>query len=277
MKYGLSLINFSSFFQPSLLMEFAVEAEDAGWDGIFIWDHLTITFTETPVVDPWIALSAIATVTKKIRIGPMITPVARRRPWKLARETVSLDHLSKGRLILGVGLGVPECFSLFGEETNSKTRAEKMDEGLDIITGLWSGEAFSYNGKFFKVEKVRFLPKPIQQPRIPIIVGGSYLNKAPFKRAARFDGVVPINPDFPNPLTPNMLRNILKFIKKERGDLENYLVFISGDTSEDQEEGAKKVYPYIKAGANWWLEDISGLRGSIDKNLSRIRAGPPKI
>jgi alkanesulfonate monooxygenase SsuD/methylene tetrahydromethanopterin reductase-like flavin-dependent oxidoreductase (luciferase family) len=178
--------------------------------------------------------------------------------------------------MLGVGLGVPECFELFGEEADNRIRAEKLDEGLDILNGLWTGEPFSYEGKYFRVEEVKFLPKPVQQPRIPIIVGGGYFNKPPFKRAARFDGVVPINLDFTNPLTPKMLREILSFIEKIRGNLDNYVVMVSGETPDDPEKGARKVYPYLEAGANWWLEDISGLRGSIEENRQRIRAGPPR-
>jgi alkanesulfonate monooxygenase SsuD/methylene tetrahydromethanopterin reductase-like flavin-dependent oxidoreductase (luciferase family) len=218
----------------------------------------------------------MAAATSKIRIGPLITPLARRRPWKLARETVSLDHLSNGRLMLGVGIGVPECFSLFGEAAENSIRAEKLDEGLDILTGLWSGENFSYEGKHYKVTEVKFLPKPFQEPRIPIIVGGGYPNRVPFRRAARFDGVAPINLDFPNPLTPDMLRDVLSLIEVDRGSLENYVVMVYGETDADPERGSERINPYVEAGATWWLEEISGMRGNLEKNLQRIRAGPPK-
>lgn len=277
MKYGVNLINFSHFSNPALLAEIAVEAEDAGWDGIFIWDHLAITFADVPVVDPWVGLTAIAASTSKIRFGPMVTPLPRRRPWKLARETVSLDHLSKGRLTLGIGLGVPECFELFGEETDSRVRAEKLDEGLDILLGLWSGEEFSYNGRHYNLSEVKFLPQPVQKPRIPVILGGGYPNKAPFKRAAKFDGVFPINPDYPNPLTPEMLLRVLKIIRNARGGLSNYIVMVNGETADESEKEASKVKKYLDAGANWWLEDLSGLRGGIEENIKRVQAGPPAV
>lgn len=277
MAYGINLINFSQFSSPALLAEIAAEAEDAGWDGVFIWDHIAITFADVPVVDPWIGLTAMAANTSKIKLGPMVTPVARRRPWKLARETVSLDHLSKGRLILGVGLGVTECFQLFGENIEPKVRAEKLDEGLEILLGLWSGEAFNYEGKHYKLSEVRFLPKPVQKPRIPIIVGGGYPNTAPFKRAARFDGVFPINPDYPKPLTPEMLRKVLKIILNDRGNLTNYVVMVGGETLDESEKEANKVKPFLEAGANWWLESLSGLRGGIEENMKRVKAGPPAI
>jgi alkanesulfonate monooxygenase SsuD/methylene tetrahydromethanopterin reductase-like flavin-dependent oxidoreductase (luciferase family) len=277
MKYGINMINFSHFSNPVLLAEIAAEAEDAGWDGIFIWDHITLTFTDAPVIDPWIALTAMAANTSKIKLGPMVTPVPRRRPWKLARETVSLDHVSNGRLMLGVGLGVNECFHLFGENINLKVRAEKLDEGLEILLRLWSGEAFSFTGKHYNVKDVKFLPKPVQNPRIPIIVGGGYPGKLPFKRAARFDGVFPINTNYPNLLTPDNLEDILTVIEKDRGNLDNYTVMVNGETVDESEKEARKVKAFIKAGANWWLEDLSGLRGSVEENMKRVKAGPPKI
>ena len=148
MKYGINIPNFGWFGDIDTLVEIAVEVEENGWDGFFLWDHLLVFKQEDmvlPFVDPWIALAAIACSTKKLRLGPLITPIPRRRPWKVAREAVSVDHLSKGRMILGVGLGAPPEteFDYFGEESDVKIRAEMLDEGLDIITGLWSGEPFS--------------------------------------------------------------------------------------------------------------------------------------
>ncbi len=178
MKFGISTINFGWFADTDLLIEVAVEAEDAGWDGFFLWDHLLVFHPKpvVPFVDPWIALTAIAVNTKRMRIGTMVTPLPRRRPWKLARETVTLDHISKGRLTLGVGIGAPPEveYGLFGEETSARIRAEKLDESLDILTGLWSGESFSHHGKHYNLSEMTFLPKPRQEPRIPIWVGGGY-------------------------------------------------------------------------------------------------------
>ncbi len=154
MKHGISIPNFGTFADIYRLTELAREAEDNGWDGFFLWDHLNepqpgSRTPPVPMLDPWVALAAIAAATKRIRIGTMVTPVARRRPWKLARETVSIDHLSGGRLILGVGLGgMPEEeHARFGEDADDRVRARRLDEGLDILAGLWSGEPFSYQGE----------------------------------------------------------------------------------------------------------------------------------
>ncbi|MHA1331665.1 MAG: LLM class flavin-dependent oxidoreductase, partial [Candidatus Hodarchaeales archaeon] len=143
MKFGLYTPNYGIFGEPRLLMELAREAEENGWDAWFIFDHILVKRNfNSPMVDPWVALTAMAVKTNTLRIGTTITPLARRRPWKLARETVTLDHVSEGRLILSVGLGHPPDaeFSAFDEESNAKIRAQKLDEGLDILLGLWSGK-----------------------------------------------------------------------------------------------------------------------------------------
>ena len=123
-----------------------MEAEQAGWDGFFLWDHVIAGVEGVPTLDVWVALTAMAMTTSRIRLGATVTPLPRRRPWKLARETVTLDHLSNGRLTLGVGLGVPEEYETFGEDSDNKVRAAKLDEGLEILTGLWSGKPFEHHG-----------------------------------------------------------------------------------------------------------------------------------
>lgn len=151
MQYGLYLPNFANEISPRALADLACEAEDAGWDGFFLWDHILYSKTQRLcMVDPWIALAAMAMKTERIRLGTSVTPLPRRRPWKLARETVSLDHLSNERLILSVGLGEPGDaeFGQFGEEADVKVRAAKLDEGLDVLAGLWRGISFSYQGKY---------------------------------------------------------------------------------------------------------------------------------
>jgi alkanesulfonate monooxygenase SsuD/methylene tetrahydromethanopterin reductase-like flavin-dependent oxidoreductase (luciferase family) len=233
-----------------------------------------------PFADPWIALTAIACNTKRIHLGPLVTPLPRRRPWKVAREALSLDHLSNGRLILGVGIGAPPDveFERFGEESSAKIRAQKLDESLDIITGLWSGEPFSYDGVHYHLETMTFLPKPKQTPRIPIWVGGSYPFKTPFLRAARYEGVAPVHSKWPQPITPKHLEKILEIIQDERGNLDIYDVVVCGETSgTDSRKDTEKLMPWIKSGANWWLEDIHSLRAEFDELRERIRAGPPTV
>ncbi|MFW9933605.1 MAG: LLM class flavin-dependent oxidoreductase [Candidatus Thorarchaeota archaeon] len=277
----MSLPNFGWFGDINVLIDVATDAEDAGWDGFFLWDHMLV-FKEDHTIfsDPNIALSAIACNTKKISFGPMVTPLPRRRPWKVARECVTLDHLSKGRFILGVGIGAPPDpeFTAFGEEPSAKIRAEKLDESLDIVTGLWTGEPFSYTGHHYQVDNVTFLPRPYQKQGIPIWVGGGIPHKSPFRRAARFQGVIPIHSQWPTPIQPSDLNGVLNIVKAERGSLDDYEVVICGETTGDDENKDQEILqPWLDAGITWWLEDINGMRATVDILRERIRNGPPKI
>src|SRR5512146_1866096 len=155
MKYG--------FVLPSgdarTAADMAQAAEEAGWDGFFVWD---------PVwgIDPWVALAAAAMQTRHIRLGTMITPVSRQRPWTLAGQTAALDNLSGGRVILAVGLGAVDTgFAEFGEVTDRRTRAALLDEGLAIIAGLWRGQPFNFDGKHYHVREIKFHPPapPVQK------------------------------------------------------------------------------------------------------------------
>ena len=217
MRYGISLPNFGEYSDPRLLAELAHEAEAAGWEGFFLWDHIVWPWHAT-VADPWVALAAVAMRTERLLLGTMVTPLPRRHPWKLARETVTLDHLSGGRLLLGVGLGgfPQEEFAAFGETGDDKVRAAKLDEGLEVLTGLWSGAPFSYHGTQYQVHNVHFTPPPVQQPRIPIWVAGTWPIKAPFRRAARWDGVVPTSRDVERLLTPTEIHDLIAYIKAQR-------------------------------------------------------------
>ena len=279
LKYSIYIPNFG-FQNPQEIAKLAREAEDSGWDGFFIWDHVAIMEDfNTFFLDPWVALSAIAMETTKIKIGTMITPVPRRRPWKLARETTSLDHLSNGRLILGVGLGAPEYdFTAFGEDFNVKTRAKKLDEGLQILQGLWSGKPFCYEGEFFQIKNVRFTPPPIND-NIPIWVAGTWPSKKPFIRAAQYDGVFPISADWRKMLTPDELTQIIEIIQQNRSQSRHFDIVIAGNTPGDRIKGSQIVKPYEEVGATWWCENINFLRFSDSPNqlLERIRQGPPKL
>lgn len=281
MRYGINLPNFGHFGDIDFLVNLAMEVEDYGWDGLFLWDHLLVfnDGTVLPFVDPWIALTAIACNTKKLQFGPLVTPIPRRRPWKVAREAVTLDHLSKGRLILGVGIGEPPDpeYAAFAEETSAKIRAEKLDEGLQIILGLWSGAPFSFDGKHFQLKEMVFLPKPFQKSGIPIWVGGGWPHQAPFRRAAHYEGVAPVHSRWPEPLTPSNVKDIVSIVEAERGSLENYDVVVCGETSGNASEDSKKLAPWIETRMTWWLEDIHTLRAEMDFLMKRIRAGPPDL
>jgi alkanesulfonate monooxygenase SsuD/methylene tetrahydromethanopterin reductase-like flavin-dependent oxidoreductase (luciferase family) len=243
-KHGIFLPPFGAFGDPQTLVDLAVAAEQAGWDGFFLWDHL-VHRVDGPYVDAWIALAALAARTERIRLGPLVTPVPRRRPWKLAREAVSVDHLSRGRLVLGVGIGTDHSreFSAFGEPSDDRTRAELLDEGLDIITDLWAGEPTRFSGEHLHVDDVQFLPRPVQRPRIPIWCGAHWPHRAPLRRAARYDGVVPIGE-----LPPDAVSNLLSEIRRHRTADDPFDVAVPSWTA------SAPVHDYEAAGATWWLE-----------------------
>ncbi|MFX0059819.1 MAG: LLM class flavin-dependent oxidoreductase [Candidatus Hodarchaeota archaeon] len=279
MKFAINIPNFGNYVNPIDIAKLAKKAEDAGWDGFFLWDHLTVMKgVAIPFLDPWIVLAAIAMETEKIKIGTWVTPIPRRRPWKVARETVSLDHLSNGRLILGVGLGTPESdFTTFGESFDKKIRAKKLDESLEILLGLWSGENFSFKGEFYEINNAQFMPKPVNN-QIPIWVAGIWPNKNPFIRAAKYDGVCPISANWPQELTPGEVKEIIEFIDQYRKKKNNFDINISGNTPGKTSEAAKIVKQYEEVGITWWCENINGLRFSNDpeKMEKRIIQGPPQ-
>lgn len=193
MRHALFVPNFGDFSEPQVFADLAAAAEEAGWDGLYIWDHILIE-DAMPASDPWVAMAAAATLTTAIRLGPMITPIPRRYPWKLSRELVSLDRLSMGRVDFGVGIGFPPEveFGSFGHEMDARIRADMLDEGLELITELWSGQPASFEGVHYHLEERTFLPTPLQEPRIPIWVAATWPNKRPFRRAAQWDGVFPL-------------------------------------------------------------------------------------
>lgn len=277
MHYGLYLPNFGDETSVRSLATLAREAEEAGWDGFFLWDHIVYR-ARPPVnmVDPWIALAAIAMTTERIRFGTTVTPIARRRPWVLARETVSLDHLSGGRLILGVGLGDPPNleFAQFGEEADDRIRAAKLDEGLDILNGLWSGQPTRHQGKHYQMQKTVFQPTSLQQPRIPVWVAGFWPHKAPFRRAARWDGVIPLQR---GGLEPGDYTAIASYIKEERTAETPFDIVKIGATPGDNSAKASKIVDaYASVGVTWWLESLFTRRDSCEKMRERIRQGPPR-
>ncbi len=279
LKYGLATPNIGEIFSSvKELVEMAKIAEESGWDGFFIWDVIHVSRDPViPIIDPWIALTAIAAKTEKIKIGTTVTPLPRRRPWKVARETVSLDHFSDGRLILGVGLGYdPEVdFKAFGEETDIHIRAKQLDESLEIIQKLWSGNPFSYKGEHYEIKDVCFKPKPLQTPRIPIWGAGSWPNKKPFMRAAKLDGVIPFNNETLYPEL-NEMKEIIRFISEYRDVENNFDIVGYGKTSgEDIEKSKEIIREFANVGITWWTEDIN--LNTKEEVLKRIQVGPPRI
>ena len=289
MRYGIFVPPFGPCADLSVLTALATDAEETGWDGFFLWDDIT-TGDPMPVADPWIAMAAIAVRTRTLRLGATVTPLPRRRPWKVAREAITLDHLSQGRLIVGVGLGISHSeFDDLGEETDLKVRGARLDEGLDILAGLWSGEPFQYEGTHYHIRKAQFLPRPVQTPRIPIWVGGSWPLKAPFRRAARWDGVFPLGRDLSltEQLAPEDVQGVLGIVNEQRaqaGVADNPIDVIHCGLSSgtDQEADRALAQRYADAGVTWWLEHLVPERwGSwsewpLEAMRERVRQGPPR-
>ena len=274
MHFAIDTPNFGDYADPRLLTELAREAEDAGWDGFFLWDHIGAGWPY-PVGDPWVQLAAMAMTTERIRLGTTVTPLPRRRPWQLAREVVTLDHLSHGRVILSVGIGSDSAqeYSCFGESPDDRLHAAMLDEGLTILNGLWSGKPFSYKGVHYQVDQAQFLPTPVQVPRIPIWVAGVWPHKRPFRRAAQWDGVCPIGRDrIP---TPDDIAEMLGYIRQHRqADLPFDVVL--GAYERDGSEMRAQLADYAEAGVTWWLECFDWEDGLPDVR-ARIRAGPLQL
>jgi alkanesulfonate monooxygenase SsuD/methylene tetrahydromethanopterin reductase-like flavin-dependent oxidoreductase (luciferase family) len=270
MKYGFVL----PYGDARTAAELAQAAENAGWDGFFIWE---------PVwgVDAWVSLAAAAMLTERIRLGTMLSPVSRMRPWKLASETATLDNLSNGRVILSVGLGAVDTgFAEFGEVTDRKTRAELLDESLDILTGLWKGQPFSYSGKHYQVKPTAFMPPPppVQEPRIPIWVVGAWNYPKSMQRVLRYDGLLPYIPG--KPLTAAALREMKTYIDDHRESQTPFDIVVEGETpGNDREAATETVNIWANAGATWWIEaswELPHDKYLIPSLLERIRQGPPK-
>ncbi|MBZ0304419.1 MAG: LLM class flavin-dependent oxidoreductase, partial [Anaerolineae bacterium] len=252
---------------------FAQAAEASGWDGLFIWDHLAFIWNGASA-DPWVTLAAVAATTKNLYLGPAVTPVARRRPQVLAQQLASLDWLSDGRAIFGVGLGgAPAEFTAFGQPFEPKQIGTMLDEGLDVITKLWTGQPVTHHGAHYTVENVTFQPKPIQQPRIPIWVGGE--SRAAMRRAARWDGwVIGIPDEQGRPKwTPEELAAEIAWIQARRPDPATpFDVAMIGDSQPGLNTMARD---YAQAGGTWWLESIHEMRATPEELLARVKAGPP--
>jgi alkanesulfonate monooxygenase SsuD/methylene tetrahydromethanopterin reductase-like flavin-dependent oxidoreductase (luciferase family) len=274
MQFGLDVSIAGVHSNPRTLADLACEAERAGWDGFFVQDYIT---SDEPIIDPWVALAAIAVKTERVRIGAFMTALPRRRPWKVARETVSLDHLSGGRLIFGAGLGFQASdFSSFGEASELALRAVILDEGLQVLVGLWSGESFSFHGKHFQVDDARFLPRPLQSPRIPVWIAGGWPKRKPFRRAARWDGLyVMTEKANGDRVTPEDLRNIVAYVKMHRERDEPFDVAFADETPLDPMASARIIRPYAEAGVTWWLEGI--WEQDLKQARERIRVGPPRV
>jgi alkanesulfonate monooxygenase SsuD/methylene tetrahydromethanopterin reductase-like flavin-dependent oxidoreductase (luciferase family) len=270
MRFAVNVPNFGAVFgDVRVMVSCAREAEDAGWDGFFIWDHVLWLDPENqPVTEPWMTLAAVAAATKRIRLGPLVTPLPRRRPWQVARQAVTLDQLSEGRLILGVGIGGDWFgdYSRFGEPADDKTHGAQLDEALAVLEGLWSGESFSYRGDHYVVNDVQFLPRPLQQPRIPVWVAGVWPRTKPFRRAARFDGVAPMGEE--GMLSHEQIRDLRAYVEQHRTSEGPFDIVIGGP-----QLNAEQYAAYTAAGVTWYQLGI-GEGEDSDTFRACIRRGP---
>ena len=249
MRHAIFVPNFGTFCDPMLVADLAARAESTGWDGWFLWDHVVHRLGDEPAVDPWITLAAIAMRTSRIRLGPMVTPIPRRRPWNVARQAATLDQLSSGRIVLGVGIGASGTheFDGFGEEEDLVTRGSMLDEGLEVIASLWAGEEMHHSGEHYTVEGVRFRPAPVQSP-LPVWVAAVWPNRRPLRRAASWQGVVPLR--LPG---PEALEEVLSIIGPGKD------VCVKGD--------GHPARSWEEAGATWMLHELER-----DWPVSRVEA-----
>jgi alkanesulfonate monooxygenase SsuD/methylene tetrahydromethanopterin reductase-like flavin-dependent oxidoreductase (luciferase family) len=256
---------------PREAAKLAAEAESAGWDGVFTWDGIAIGSGDT--YDPWVVMAAMAMRTERVTLGAIVTPPSRRRPWKLAREAMSVDRLSGGRLVLPVGLGALDdaAFGNVGEPTDARTRAELLDESLAILEGLWSGTPFGFDGTHYRFAPMTFRPTPVQRPRIPIWVVAIASSERSMARAARWDGVVT------QVGSAAELAPITEWLDGARPSwrTDGFELVAQGSTPADAAAAAEIVRPWAAAGATWWI-DADWQGATIASQRARIAAGPPR-
>jgi alkanesulfonate monooxygenase SsuD/methylene tetrahydromethanopterin reductase-like flavin-dependent oxidoreductase (luciferase family) len=263
-RHAINIHIFGEFAEVRVIAELAAATEAGGWDGFFIWDHLGLAYDTADVT---VALTAIALATERVRFGTMVTPLPRRRVQKVAREVTSLDRLSNGRVVLGVGLGYPPAdeYAAFGEPSSDRERAERLDESLQVLTGLWSGEPVDFDGRHLHVHTSAFTPVPVQQPRVPIWVAGSWPNaRGAFRRAARYDGVYAMPSDLSNGLAlrPDEIRAMRDMIGRDDAGFD-----VLATAAPDADPRT-----YAAAGATWWVEVCS----TRDEAFTRATRGPAR-
>ncbi|MER5257266.1 LLM class flavin-dependent oxidoreductase [Streptomyces sp. NPDC002855] len=287
MRFSVNIPNFGDFADPRTVAKVAVAAEEAGWDGLFVWDHvLHRRHQGRPFGDPWMLLTAAALATSRIRLGTLVTPVARRRPQQLARQVATLDVLSGGRVTFGTGLGGPveDEYASFGDTTDPKALAERLDEGLELLERYWSGQPVSHDGRHYQARDVTLLPATEQRPRPPVWVAGFWPNRPPMRRAARWDGAVPLFTDAKHGHVPpiDQVRDLVTYVRKQREDRSDtpFDIVLGGATpGDDAAKTRDLIGPLAEAGATWWDERQIQTSEGLDRLppvLRRIEQGPPE-
>ncbi|MGK4584392.1 LLM class flavin-dependent oxidoreductase [Kitasatospora sp. HPMI-4] len=287
MRFSINIPNFGDFADPRTVATVAQAAEQAGWDGLFVWDHVVHgRYQQRPYGDPWMLLTAAALATSRIRLGTLVTPVARRRPQQLARQVATLDNLSGGRVIFGAGLGGPieDEYGRFGDTTDPLVLAQRLDEGLDLLQRFWTGEPVDHDGRHYRVRDVTLLPATVQRPRPPVWIAGFWPNRPPMRRAARWDGAVPLFTSARHGHIPPVdeVRDLVAYLHQQRGDRKDspFEIVLGGTTAGKGAKALDSIGPLLDAGATWWDERQILDSGELDRLapvLRRIEQGPPVL
>jgi alkanesulfonate monooxygenase SsuD/methylene tetrahydromethanopterin reductase-like flavin-dependent oxidoreductase (luciferase family) len=289
MRFSINIPNFGDFADARTVATVATAAEEAGWDALFVWDHVVHDKRQRrgqPFGDPWMLLTAAALATSRLRLGTLVTPVARRRPEQLARQVATLDALSGGRVIFSAGLGGPieDEFASFGDTTDPVILAERLDEGLDLLRRYWSGEPVNHSGRHYQVRDVTLLPASVQRPRPPVWIGGVWPHRRPIRRAVQWDGVVPLFTTARHGHAPSVdeVRDLVGYVRQLRaGESDDrFEVVLGGASPVDRSKARDLIAPLADAGATWW--DERQLQTSEDVQrlapiLRRIHQGPSSL
>jgi alkanesulfonate monooxygenase SsuD/methylene tetrahydromethanopterin reductase-like flavin-dependent oxidoreductase (luciferase family) len=289
MRFSINIPNFGDFADAKAVATVAQAAQEAGWDGLFVWDHVVQDKQARrgqAFADPWMLLTAAALATSTLKLGTLLTPVARRRPEQLARQVATLDALTGGRVIFAAGLGGPidDEFGSFGEPTDPVVLAERLDEGLDLLRRYWSGETVNHDGRHYQVHDVQLLPATVQQPHPPVWIGGFWPSRPPMRRAARCNGAVPLFQDAKHGRIPpvDQVRDLVAYVQQHREDRQNepFEIVLGGATPGDPAKARNVIAPLADAGATWWDErqlQASADLYKVEAVLRRINAGPPTL
>ncbi len=257
MRLGLFLPPFQEFAEPDRVVQLARSAESSGWDGLFLWDHI-LAEPGMAIADPWVTLAGVAMHTDRIRLGVLVSPLTRRRPWVLARQMASLDRLSNGRLIGGFGLGDDGWreFSAFGEVEPARLRGERLDEALELLKRFLAGKAVNWSGRHFHVESPPLLPTPIQRP-LPLWAACRWPNRRPLERAAGVQGCFPIfalEREPPPPPEPRRLREVASELQRLGAAPDQDLVVRYALSALSRRQARQSVADLEIAGVTWVLE-----------------------
>ena len=275
MKHGLFLPPFDGLADVERMAELAVRAEEAGWDGFFVWDHLRYPAPVRDILDPYACLAVMAARTSRIALGPMVTPLIRRRPQVVARQAVALDRLSKGRLVMGFGIGDDYPggeLACFGELTDAVERGRALNEGIAIFRGLVSGEEVNVTGEFFKAQEVTFQPTAHRASGIPVWTAGRWPNQAPVRRAAHHQGMMVIQMT-----EPEQVDDLKVKLNEAGADLDHFDIVLWGQRDEKMLYREDERYAeWARAGVTWFLTGPGPFNLDYDEVHEYVAAGPPR-